>query len=90
MRSADDLITVKATITRRLTLDRERLESDPVWSQVSQQLGYVTGDPLTEELVSTYLNHYIVRDQFPHQTPTTNGPGDIDAVQLEVTWPESQ
>lgn len=87
MRSAQDIISVQATITRRLTLDLERIESDPVFSQVAQQLGYAAGDPLTEELVGAYLQHYIVRDQFPHQTPTTNGPGDIDAIQLEVTWP---
>lgn len=87
MRSENDMIAVKATITRRLTLDLERLERDPVWIQISGQYSIAPGDAIDDRAVQAYINHYIVRDQFPHQMPATNGPGDIDGIQLEVKWP---
>lgn len=92
MRSEADLIPVQATIRRRLSLDLERMEADPVWIQISEQLGVAPGAEGFEVAVRKYINHYVVRDQFPHLMPSTNGPGDIDEIQihLEVTWPVQQ
>ncbi|MGD0904933.1 MAG: hypothetical protein ABR924_18575 [Terracidiphilus sp.] len=88
MRSAADIITVQATVTRRLSIDLERLEKDPVWNQILEQ-GQTEPTPVSlEEAMKRYLQYYIVRDQFPHQTPCTNGPGDIDFYLLEVKWPQ--
>jgi hypothetical protein len=85
MRSEADLINIQATVKRRLTLDLERLEKDPVFVQITEQLNAAPGEPSLEDAVRLYLNHYIVRDQFPHLMPATNGPGDIDEVLLEVS-----
>jgi hypothetical protein len=90
MRSEADIIHVQATITRRLTLDLERLERDPVWLSISEQYPIVPGTEVADAMVSAYINHYILRDQFPHQTPSTNGPGDIDEIKLEIKWPKPQ
>lgn len=90
MRSVADIIVVETRVTRRLSLDLERLEKDPVWIQIVSQ-AETEQDLVSEtDLVKRYLTYYIVRDQFPHQTPTTNGPGDIDQIQLEVTWHQQQ
>lgn len=88
MRSEEDIITVQATISRRLTFDLERLERDSVWIQLIQQSQTEPEPASLEECMSRYVRHYIVRDQFPHQTPTTNGPGDIGEVNLEIKWPQ--
>lgn len=87
MRSASDIISVQAMTVRRLTLDLERMEKDPVWIQISETLGAVQGTVAFEEAVLGYIRHYIVRDQFPHHMPATNGPGDIDQIKLEVQCP---
>jgi hypothetical protein len=88
MRSEADIIFVEATISRRLTFDLERLEQDPVWVQVLQQSQTEPETVSLEECMSRYLRYYIQRDRFPHQTPTTNGPGDIGEVNLEIKWPQ--
>lgn len=87
MRSEVDIISVQAMTVRRLTLDLERMERDPVWIQISESLGAAPGTIIFEQAVRSYLHHYILRDQFPHNMPSTNGPGDIDQIQLEVKCP---
>ena len=92
MRSEADIIHVEVAIARRLSFDLERMEQDPVWNQIvaqNQAVADAAGEPLViEQVMARYLQHYIVRDQFPHQTPTTNGPGDIGEIKLDVRWPQ--
>jgi hypothetical protein len=83
MRSNEDLIPLTVLVVRRLSLDRERMELDPVWRQISEQVGLDTPEK-QRVAVQQYVRHYTINDQFPHQMPATNGPGDIGRVDIEI------
>jgi hypothetical protein len=87
MRTFSDLIDVQVVMSRKLILDFERIELDPIWAHIALQHGIEPGEQPSKEAIHSYVMHYISRDQFPHQIPATNGPGDITAVQMEVSCP---
>jgi hypothetical protein len=88
MRSEADIIQVTALTLRRLTFDLERLEQDPVWKQIRASQSILEEVPSIEETLRAFIQYHVVRDQFPHLTPGTNGPGDIDHIQLEIQCPQ--
>lgn len=80
MQSLEDLIKVVVTSTRNVELDLERMNQDPVWRTI------VDSNPTfgADLLIQMYVGHYLQYDKFPHQMPSTNGPGDIESVSIEV------
>lgn len=90
MRGPNDLVTVRVTTTRELTLDLEQLEASPLFNSVLDTLRINSPQPeaITPEFivkaVKQYVLHYIGVDAFPHRTPGTTGPGNIYQVNVEV------
>jgi hypothetical protein len=81
MQLPEDLITIIVKSTRKVVLDLERMNQDPVWQTIVDSNPQYN-DP--EILVQLYVAHYLWSDQFPHLMPSTNGPGDLDDVSIEV------
>ena len=90
MRGASDLITIRVTTTRELTLDLEQLEANPLFRSVLDTLQTGSPDPesITSEFIlkaiKAYVTHYIDADAFPHRTPGTTGPGNIRDVNIDI------
>ena len=78
-RSEEDLFEITLDLTARISLDRERIEADPIY----QQNLLLASDP--EAALQAYLEHYIERDRFLRECPSTNGPGQLTLKGLHAT-----
>jgi hypothetical protein len=88
MREANDLITVRVTTTRELTVDLEQLEANPIFRSIIDSLRTnpeLTPSELVRKTIVAYVLQYIWADAFPHRTPGTTGPGSIHNVIVEVS-----
>jgi hypothetical protein len=80
MKTMDDLRTVRFSIQCGITLDRERLEEDPVWKQFTWRHDVNTESGLCEALTA-YLRYYLQRDtSLLAEMPATNGPADVYGI----------
>lgn len=78
-RSDEDLFEITLDLTARVSLDRERIEADPIY----QQNLLLASDP--DAALQAYLEDYIVRDRFLREMPSTNGPGQLTLKGLHAT-----
>ena len=68
-RGPEDLFEVALDIVARVSLDMERIESDPVYRQcIAIELDSASA-------LQAYIEHYVARDRFLREMPSTNGPG---------------
>lgn len=70
-RGPEDLFDVSITLEARISLDKERIEKDPVYRQCLLMTETEAG------ALQAYLEHYIMRDRFLKDMPSTNGPGQF-------------
>jgi hypothetical protein len=91
MRTREDLVPVRVTITRELSIDMEQLESYPRFISILDTLRSVF--TLTTEAgyqrvvdfaIKEYIEERIRNDDFPYKTPGTTGPGRVYDVKVEV------
>lgn len=85
MRSPDDLIRLRVTTYALVDLDRERVEEDPAWDEVSKN--FDLEDPeQSKQALFRYLGFYINREQLFDSKfmPATNGPADIFITNMEI------
>ena len=68
-RGPEDLFEIALDIEARVSLDMERIESDPVYRQC------ITIEPDSATALQAYIEHYVARDRFLRDMPSTNGPG---------------
>jgi hypothetical protein len=68
-RGPEDLFEIALDIEARVSLDMERIESDPVYRQC------ITIEPDPATALQAYIEHYVARDRFLRDMPSTNGPG---------------
>lgn len=86
-----DLVDIRLELKGFVGLDWERMYEDPVFRQAMIIHGEVPleqvhdADPLWRSTVlQEYLLHYIVRDRLLRDMPSTNGPGELHLLKLEV------
>jgi hypothetical protein len=86
MRSEADVITVRVNLVGSVELDWQRMvEDDPNWARVST--GWDLEDPLQlQAAIHSYLMHYIARERFLRDMPTTNGPGLLIPGSIQVQF----
>ena len=85
MRDEQDIIQVTLTVVGNIELDLERIEADPNWRQVLSA-GWDLDTPEGRlGALQDYLGHYITRELFLREMPSTNVPGSIRLIELEVT-----
>jgi hypothetical protein len=77
-RTEEDIFEVLGEMHFRVSLDRERMELDPVW----KHLNMIYGD-YPSMCLEAYLDHYTERDSFLRDCPATNGPGQLQLSQIE-------
>lgn len=70
-RSPEDLLEVRLGLMARVSLDMERIEEDPIYRQCLM----VAADETSA--LQAYLEHYITRERFLRDMPSTNGPGQL-------------
>ena len=70
-RSPEDLLEVRLGLMARVSLDMERIEEDPIYRQCLM----VASDEASA--LQAYLEHYITRERFLRDMPSTNGPGQL-------------
>lgn len=68
-RGPEDLFEIALDVEARVSLDMERIESDPVYRQC------ITIEPDSATALQAYIEHYVARDRFLRDMPSTNGPG---------------
>ena len=68
-RGPEDLFEIALDIEARVSLDMERIESDPVYRQC------ITIEPDPATALQAYIEYYVARDRFLRDMPSTNGPG---------------
>lgn len=85
MRSPDDLIRLRVSTYTLVDLDRERIESDPAWDEVSKNFDLEDPDQ-NKQALFRYLGFYINREQLFDSKfmPATNGPSDIFITNMEL------
>lgn len=85
MRSPEDLIRLRVTLYALVDLDKERIESDPAWDEVSKHFNLEDPAQNTQALYR-YLGFYINREQlFDNKfMPATNGPSDLFITDMEL------
>lgn len=85
MRSPDDLIRVRVTMYSPIYLDKERIESDPRWEEVSRHFDF-SQPGQKEQALYQYLGLYINREQLfdSRFMPASNGPADIFITDMEL------
>lgn len=78
MRSPEDLIRLRVSIYSLVDLDRERIESDPAWEEVSKHFD-LTDPEQSKQALFRYLGFYVNREQLFDSKfmPATNGPSDL-------------
>lgn len=85
MRTDDDIVQVKMTLAASVSIDLERVEEgDPMaWQQAS--LGLDLSDPIQkQQAIFKYLGMYLSRELLLTQCPSTNGPGELWPIEMEV------
>lgn len=83
MKSELDIIRIDFIVSGRIELDLERVIEDPTWRTVTSEF------QLPEELelaLRSYLSFYTRSERFLREMPGTNGPGDINLVDMEVAF----
>lgn len=79
MRSEADVIRVEIELFGTFELDFQRMvEDDPNWLQICSQCDM--SDPRgwgLRNAINLYIKHYILRERFLRDMPTTNGPGEL-------------
>ena len=70
-RGPEDLFEIALGIEARVSLDMERIESDPVYRQC------LTMESDSALALQAYIEHYVARDRFLRDMPSTNGPGQL-------------
>ena len=85
MRSEDDIVQVKMTLAASISLDMQRIEEDdPVaWEQASSGMNLNDTEEKKQALFR-YLGLYIARELLLTKCPSTNGPGEIWPMDMEV------
>lgn len=86
MRTPEDLILVKVTLSALVSLDLERIIEDPRWATVADNVDL--NDPeQREQALFQYLGSYIGREREQlFDTvfmPATNGPADLTVEKME-------
>lgn len=86
MRTPEDLILVKVTLSALVSLDLERITEDPRWAQIADNVNL--NDPeQREQALFQYLGSYISREReqlFDSVfMPATNGPADLTVEKME-------
>lgn len=80
-RSEDDLFDLHLTLSGLVSLDRERIEQDPVFRTILSMYEVPSTDEGREtvwaQALQEYLTHYIIRERFLRDVPSTNGPGTL-------------
>ena len=80
-RSEHDLFTLQLSLVGQVSMDWERIETDPVFRTILAT--YEEPDEVEErqamrvQALREYLQHYIIRERFLRDVPSTNGPGTL-------------
>ena len=85
MRVPEDLIKIRVIMEATISLDRERIIEDPIWSNAES---YDLTDPeQLQRALFLYLATYIRREQLfggpDIFMPSTNGPSTINVISME-------
>jgi hypothetical protein len=83
MRTEEDILRIQVQLYGHIELDWERIESDPNWRQISQPFD-LSNETERQLAVHQYVSHYVLRERFLRDMPSTNGPGDIRLTEMEV------
>jgi hypothetical protein len=85
MRTEEDIIRVRVGLSGILELDLERIELDPNWRQIAMTYDLNDSQERAKALMA-YVSHYVVRERFLREMPSTNGPGELNLLQMEVVY----
>ncbi len=91
MRETKDLIPIRVTTVRELTVDLEQLEGYPRFVSMldtiraafilASEADYLSVINFT---IQEYIKEQIRDDNFPYKTPGTTGPGRVVDLKVEV------
>lgn len=70
-RGLEDLMDVAVPLIGHISLDMERVESDPIYQQ------YLMVSESPTEALGQYIVFYVTREAFLQRVPSTNGPGHL-------------
>jgi hypothetical protein len=84
MRTEEDIVRVTFTVEGTIELDRQRItEDDPNWVQIAA--GFNLADPVQlQQALTRYLEHYVSRERFLRDMPSTNGPGQLRLISTNM------
>jgi hypothetical protein len=83
MRTLDDLVQIRFQLHSTISLDWERIELDPDWIMISSEFDLSDQEQL-EQALFRYIASYISRQQILTHMPSTNGPGDLYVLNMEI------
>lgn len=84
MRTENDIVRLKMDLEAVIEVDLQRMaDDDPNWAQLSQGYDLSTVEGRYAAL-RVYVEHYITRERFLRDMPSTNGPGSVELTELEV------
>lgn len=85
MKSPEDLVQVKVSLYSIISLDKERIETDPAWAEVCSRFDFDDPEQVKQALFQ-YLGLYISREElFDYRfMPATNGPSAILITDMEI------
>jgi hypothetical protein len=75
-RYPEDIINIEFKLRASLSLDIERIITDPVWSVICLA-AELDSSLYWPELLDEYLIYYLVREKILTDMVSTNGPADI-------------
>jgi hypothetical protein len=85
MRTDQDIVQVRMSLVASISLDLQRIEEDDpvVWQQASE--GIDLEDPVQKrQAIFKYLGMYLSRELLLTECPSTNGPGEVWPIEMEV------
>lgn len=83
MRDDTDITLVRIVLSGTISLDWERIEADPAWVFVTA--GMDLSDPEDrKQALFKYIGAYLSRQLLLTDCPSTNGPGQVWPIEMEV------